>query len=102
MSFTREEMAKIIAQGKSVLHGTGTHQRLISRVEDLPSDAELAGDDADRLTTVRAALVSHRDAIEKEIDAVDARLAGLSTPAKTASDAAATTDADASAKKAAK
>lgn len=65
-SYTRAQLERIIADGGSVLHG-GRH---INRVEDLPTDEELAGDDdaakqqiADDLQRQIADLQTRRDAL---------------------------------------
>jgi hypothetical protein len=76
---TRQEMEAIIRKGESVmLHpmhvGGFTDTRVISRVEDLPTEAELAGDDESKRHQARQELLARRSAL-------DAELARLETPA---------------------
>lgn len=84
MAHTREEMLEIVRRGESVLHGVGVHARIISREEDVPSEAELATGDTTKLQAAREGLFHQRESIDGAIAAIDAELAGLAPPAKAA------------------
>jgi hypothetical protein len=73
----RARMEKAIKDGGGVMfHPTGpggmTETRVITRVEDLPSEAELAGDDETKRAAARAELVARRQAIEAELAKLEA------------------------------
>lgn len=77
MTLTRQEMEAVIDNGGSVLHGVGTERRIISRKEDLPSEAELASGDREELTKAREALAGRVNKLQAELAAIDAELATL-------------------------
>src|SRR4051794_38576803 len=60
-SLTREQMEQVIRNGGSVSYGVGQNVRHITRIEDLPSEAELSEGDEVR---AQAALddLSHQQA----------------------------------------
>lgn len=66
---TRNEMERVIAHGGSVLHGG----RLITRVEDLPTDADLATGDPNRETQIA-------NSLQQQIDRLQAQLERLQAP----------------------
>lgn len=67
MALTRQEMERIITEERGSVLVNG---RIISKVSDLPSDADLAGNDPDR----RAAVA---DSLQAQIAALQAQLATL-------------------------
>jgi hypothetical protein len=74
---TRQEMEAIIRKGESVmLHpmhvGGFTDTRVISRVEDLPTEAELAGDDESKRHQARQELLARRSALDAELARLEA------------------------------
>jgi hypothetical protein len=67
-TLTRQDMERIIVEERgSVLHGG----RIISRVEDLPKESDLAGSDPEQRASVRAHLEARRAALDAELTALD-------------------------------
>jgi hypothetical protein len=64
---TRDDMQRVIADGGSVLHG----RTVISRIDDLPSETDLARDDPAQLEHVRAALEAQRAALDAQLAHLD-------------------------------
>jgi hypothetical protein len=60
---TRAGMESVLRRGESVLLG----DRVITRLEDLPDEADLAAGDEARLASAREALVAQRDALDKQL-----------------------------------
>lgn len=71
MALSRQEMERIIVQERGSVLYKG---RIISRVEEIPSDAELAEGDPEREAAVR-------DALDAQIAALTAQRDRLGTPA---------------------
>jgi hypothetical protein len=71
-TLTRKEMEEIIGRGESVGFHTPTGFKAVTRVEDLPSDAELAGDDEEQREHVRAAIRAQHAALAAQLTKLDA------------------------------
>ena len=68
-TLSRQDMERIIVEERgSVLVGG----RIITKVDELPSEADLAGNDPVRRSSVREALTAQRAALEAQIAALDA------------------------------
>jgi hypothetical protein len=65
---SRDDMVKVIERGGTVLH----EGRLYSKVEHLPSEAELAGDDPVKKAAARDALLQQQQAIAASLAALEA------------------------------
>jgi hypothetical protein len=62
-TLTRDDMARVLANGGSVLYGG----RLITRERDLPSAADLAGDDPVQQARAQAALQQQIAALQEQV-----------------------------------
>jgi hypothetical protein len=74
---TRRQMEDVIRRGGSVMFHGGTvggvtETRVIDRIEDLPSEADLAGDDEARRQQARAEIVARRQALDAELAKLEA------------------------------
>jgi hypothetical protein len=72
MDMTRDEMIAIINRGESVMVGDGMHRRIVSRIEDLPSEVDAAKGDKEKLLAAREGLVARRASLDAEIAATQA------------------------------
>lgn len=75
MAMTRDEMIAVVNRGESVL----VNGRIISRIEDLPSEVDAAGRDKEKLLAAREGLIARRASLDAEIAAADAQLATAAT-----------------------
>lgn len=75
MDMTRDEMIAIINRGESVMVGDGMHRRIVSRIEDLPSEVDAAKGDKEKLLAAREGLVARRASLDAEIAAAESLLA---------------------------
>lgn len=71
LSYTRPQLEKILTSGGSVMLPGGRH---ITRIEDLPSDVELAGGDKAQLEDHVKHLHARQAALAREIADAEAKL----------------------------
>jgi capsule polysaccharide export protein KpsE/RkpR len=76
MSVPRQVLEQAIREGGSVL----IEGRIFTRLQDLPSDLELAKGDDDRQAAIIAQMEADLQAKQAELDAVKAQLKQSSTP----------------------
>jgi hypothetical protein len=74
MDMTRDEMIAVINRGESVMVGDGPYRRIVSRIEDLPSEVDAAKGDKEKLLAARDGLLARRASLDAEIAAAESLL----------------------------